>query len=89
MADELKHGKSVVAQMFDSVSVYFSDIVGFTRLASQCSPMEVVGLLNDLYSMFDTILEKHNVYKVCTIPLYIMCQFSEIAQIRTLREESF
>ena len=72
MADELKHGTSVVAQMFDSVSVYFSDIVGFTRLASQCSPMEVVGLLNDLYSMFDTILEKHSVYKVGIILFYII-----------------
>ena len=80
MADELKHGMSVVAQMFDSVSVYFSDIVGFTRLASQCSPMEVVGLLNDLYSMFDTILEKHNVYKVCTILLYIKCVCSVISR---------
>ena len=64
MADELKLGRSVMAEMFDSVSVYFSDIVGFTRLASMCSPMEVVEILNELYSMFDGTIDKHQVYKV-------------------------
>ena len=59
MADELKLGRSVMAEMFDSVSVYFSDIVGFTRLASMCSPMEVVEILNELYSMFDGTIDKH------------------------------
>ena len=57
----------MMAEMFDSVSVYFSDIVGFTKIASKCTPMQVVELFNDLYYTFDTTLEKHDVYKVTKI----------------------
>ena len=50
--------------MFDNVTILFSDVVGFTRICSQISPMEVVSMLNAMYTQFDQLSEKHNVYKV-------------------------
>lgn len=51
-------------QMFHDVSVLFSDVVGFTHICSLISPMEVVTMLNNMYTVFDQISEQHNVYKV-------------------------
>ncbi|PAV61373.1 hypothetical protein WR25_26380 [Diploscapter pachys] len=73
VAERLKLGQAVEPESFDNVTVFFSDIVKFTQLAMKSTPFEVVSLLNDLYSRFDTLIEEHNVYKVESIGDGYLC----------------
>ncbi|KAI1704620.1 adenylate and guanylate cyclase catalytic domain-containing protein [Ditylenchus destructor] len=73
VAEKLKLGQAIDPETFDSVTVFFSDVVSFTTLASKCTPLQVVNLLNNLYTTLDSIIGEFDVYKVETIGDGYLC----------------
>ena len=67
IADRLKTGESLIVDKFESVSVLFADIVGFTALSSRTSPEALVTMLNEVFSAFDRLAAKHGLEKIKTI----------------------
>jgi class 3 adenylate cyclase len=67
IAERLKQQPITIADQFPDATVLFADVVGFTQLSSQISAAELVVLLNQLFSMFDQLVEKHGAEKIKTI----------------------
>jgi len=67
IAQRLKEDHSIIADHFESVTVLFADIVGFTTLADKVSPTKLVGRLNRIFSAFDDLAERHGLEKIKTI----------------------
>ncbi|MEG4043628.1 adenylate/guanylate cyclase domain-containing protein [Microcoleus sp. Pol17_C1] len=67
IANRLKRGDSTIADTFADVTVLFADIVGFTQLSSRVSPTQLVAFLNDIFSTFDNLAERHGLEKIKTI----------------------
>jgi len=74
IAERLKRNEVNIAQGHADVTVMFADIVGFTRMTEELSPVETVKILNDVFSIFDDIADKHRVEKIKTIgDAYMAC----------------
>ncbi|GGA13137.1 adenylate/guanylate cyclase domain-containing protein [Okeania sp. KiyG1] len=67
IAQRLQKGARAIADSFDDVSVLFADLVGFTEFSSNVSPIELVELLNLIFSEFDQLTQKHRLEKIKTI----------------------
>lgn len=67
IAERLKRNEMNIAQGHADVTVMFADIVGFTRMTEELSPVETVKILNDVFSIFDELADKHGVEKIKTI----------------------
>lgn len=67
IADRLREGESLIADRFDDVTLMFADIVEFTRLSASLSPQELVGVLNEVFTVFDGLVDRYGLEKVKTI----------------------
>jgi len=67
IAQRLKQQRTTAAENFDAVTVLFADIVGFTELASRVPATDLVRTLNEIFSAFDRLTERHKVEKIKTI----------------------
>lgn len=63
----LKNESRTIADHYTEASVLFADMVGFTPLSAQLPPVEMVELLNEAFSFFDSLLDKYSVEKIRTI----------------------
>jgi guanylate cyclase len=67
VADRLKSGEDTIADSYESASILFADMVGFTRLTAELSATAMVELINQIYSRFDLLVEKYGAEKIRTI----------------------
>lgn len=67
VANRLKQGEARIADAMENVTVLFSDLVGFTSLASSIDPDRLVNLLNEIFGTFDSLAEKYKLEKIKTI----------------------
>ncbi|MEN4041520.1 MAG: adenylate/guanylate cyclase domain-containing protein, partial [Anaerolineaceae bacterium] len=63
----LKNEKRSIADHFAGASILFADLVGFTPLTAKMAPIEMVDLLNEIFSHFDELVEKYELEKIRTI----------------------
>ncbi len=67
IAGRLRDGEPLIADRFDDVTLLFADIVEFTRLSSTMSPQELVGVLNEVFTVFDSLVDRYGLEKIKTI----------------------
>jgi PAS domain S-box-containing protein len=67
VAERLKQSDASQAQHFEEATILFADIVGFTSLAADLEPMQLVDGLNHIFSAFDQLTERYGLEKIKTI----------------------
>jgi len=70
IAEALRDGRSVEAEHHDCVTIFFSDIVGFTNISTELEPRKIADMLDRLYSKFDELSHKYDIFKLETIGKY-------------------
>ena len=64
IAERLKQGEKIIGDSFPEATVLFSDFVGFTQLSTRIGPKDLVGRLNEVFSAFDQLCERHGLEKI-------------------------
>lgn len=67
IADQLKNDQKTIACSMENVTILFADIVGFTPLSARIPPIQLVELLNQMFSRFDELADKYSLEKIKTI----------------------
>jgi len=73
VADDLKEKGKTDPESFENVTVYFSDIVGFTKLSGNLEPKLLIDELNEIFTAFDNIIEKNQCERIKTIGDAYLC----------------
>jgi class 3 adenylate cyclase len=67
IAERLKAGETLIADEHESATILFADIVGFTKLSSEYPAIQIVEMLNWIFSIFDDLSEQYGLEKIKTI----------------------
>ncbi|XP_018644852.1 soluble guanylate cyclase gcy, putative [Schistosoma mansoni] len=69
VAQQISQGKhaSETMKAYDSVTICFTKVVNFSNYSSRMCPHKIVDILNQMYTLYDSMTESHNVYKIETI----------------------
>jgi class 3 adenylate cyclase/CheY-like chemotaxis protein len=67
IVERMRQGEVTIADRFPEATILFSDLVGFTSLASRCSPGQIIEILNNLFSAFDDLAKRLRLEKIKTI----------------------
>ena len=67
IAERMKRGEINIADSFPDVTVLVADLVGFTNLSAHIGPEQIVGFLNEIFSAFDLLIDRHGLEKIKTI----------------------
>lgn len=73
IAAELKEKGEATPRQYEMVTVLFTDFQSFTQLAAETTPQDMIHTLNECYSVFDSIIDRHNLEKIKTIGDAYMC----------------
>lgn len=67
ISEALKAEQKTIAAHHDAASILFADVVDFTPMAAEMTPLQLVELLNDVFQCFDLLVEKYDLEKIKTI----------------------
>lgn len=73
IAEELRSKESVTPRYHESVTIMFADFEGFSRLTERIEPKGLIEQLDQFFSAFDAIVERHRLEKLKTIGDAYMC----------------
>jgi len=67
VAQRLKDQESIIADEFVSASVLFTDVVGFTPMSADMTPAQLVGMLDEVFSEIDRLVDERGLEKIKTV----------------------